>query len=309
MFKALMTHALAIGTAATLLTTTAYAEDHLPPAELEKIAFLEDVGGSNRINYSGKLRMLSQRIVAAACFDHAGVDVEKSAKMLHDATAEFDRILAGLEFGDDGLGMIGEETDRRVLLDLKLIYDHWDYLHPEIEDIITTGGTDEEVLHLAHESHETLKIAKHLVSVIVGEYANPAALMQADAMTIDIAGRQRMLAQRISKNACLITSGLEVDIAQKEMASAREIYDASVRALRFGMPAAGIHATEDPAILDGLDEILAIWEGAQPILDSVAAGEKVSDENRARIFNEMNMLTGKMNVLVGMYSDESKQGL
>lgn len=309
MFKALMTHALVFGTAATLMGSPAHAEEHLPPAELQLISFLEDVGASERINFAGKLRMLTQRITAAACYDHAGIDVEASAKVLHDATAEFDRILYGLQYGDEGLGMIGEEKDRKVLHDLKLIHDHWDYLHVEIEDIIATGGTDEEVLHIAHESHETLDIAKHLVSIVVGEYSNPAALMQADALTIDIAGRQRMLAQRISKNVCLISSGLDVDVAMPELASAREIYDASLNALRFGMPSAGIHATENPVILEGLDEILAIWQAEQPILDSVAAGEDVSDEHLAFVFHKMNELTGKMNTLVGMYSEESKQGL
>lgn len=310
MLKTLTKRVLVLGTlTATLMSSAAYAEKHLPPGELEKIAFLEEVGASERINFAGKLRMLSQRIAAAACYDHAGIDVEKSAKVLHDATAEFDRILYGLEFGDEGLGMVGEEKDRRVLIDLKLIHDHWDYLHPEIEDIIKTGGTDEEVLHIAHESTETLKIAQHLVSVVVGEYSNPAALVQADALTIDIAGRQRMLAQRISKFACLISSDLDVEFSQKEMATSRGLFDTSLKALRFGLPNAGIHATDNEVILAGLDEILEVWAIEQPILDSIAAGEDVSDENMALIFNKMNELTARMNTLVGLYSEDSKQGL
>ncbi|MEP1536649.1 MAG: type IV pili methyl-accepting chemotaxis transducer N-terminal domain-containing protein [Paracoccaceae bacterium] len=310
MFKALMKHVLVLGTVTgTLMSSSAYAEKHLPPGVLERISFLEEIGASERINYAGKLRMLTQRIAGAACFDHAGIDVEHSAKVLHDATVEFDRILFGLEFGDAGLGMVGEEKDRKVLFDLKQIHEHWDYLHVEIEDIIKTGGTDEEVLHLAHESYETLKIAQHLVSVVSGEYSNPAALMQADALTIDIAGRQRMLAQRISKYACLISSDLDVEFSQKEMAASREMYEVSLNALRFGMPNAGIHATVDPEIQAGLDEILEIWEVEKPILDSIAAGEDVSDENLALIFNKMNELTGRMNTLVGLYTEDSKQGL
>ncbi|MEP3846682.1 MAG: type IV pili methyl-accepting chemotaxis transducer N-terminal domain-containing protein [Paracoccaceae bacterium] len=310
MLKAMMKRVLILGTVTgTLMSSSAYAEKHLPPGELERKSFLEEVGAGERINLAGKLRMLSQRIAAAACYDHAGIDVAKSAKVLHDATAEFDRILYGLEFGDESLGIVGEEKDRKVLHDLKLIHDHWDYLHPEIEDIIETGGTDEEVLHLAHESIETLKIAQHLVSIVVGEYSDPASLLQADALTIDIAGRQRMLAQRISKFACLISSGLDIEFSQKEMAATRQMYDASLNALRFGMPNAGIHATDDAAILAGLDEILEVWAIEQPILDSIAAGEDVSDEKLALIFNKMNELTAKMNTLVGLYAEDSKQGL
>jgi len=46
----------------------------LPPEDpIELAQFLEDIGASERINLSGKLRMLSQRMPAAACNEHAGV--------------------------------------------------------------------------------------------------------------------------------------------------------------------------------------------------------------------------------------------
>lgn len=296
--RAMAVSALAIGGAANAQDT-----------KIVKTGFIEDAGGSERINYSGKLRMLSQRIPAAACFAHAGVETEKSAELLVAATSEFDLIINGLEFGEPKLNMKGEETDRKILIGLKKLNELWNPLHAEIADIHDTGGTDEEVVHIAEVSAPMLNVAKKLVSVISGEYADPTALLQTDAMTIDIAGRQRMLAQRISKNVCLATSGFSKDAAIAEMAGARDMYDASVRALRFGMPDAGINATENETILAGLDDVLALWEGVQPILTSVAAGEDISGEHRAHIYNSMNQLTGKMNTLVGMYNDDSKLGL
>ena len=278
-------------------------------AKVTNAQFIEDVGASERINFSGKLRMLSQRIPAAACYSHASVETEASAKMLEAATAEFDQILYALEFGDETLGIKGEEKDRRALTDLKELHTHWDYLHPEIADIIKTGGTDEEVQHIALESHEILTYAKDLVSALVAEHSDPTALLQADALTIDIAGRQRMLAQRISKNVCLIQSGFDVEVAQKELNGARSIYDASARALRHGMPEAGITATDNAEILSKLDDVLAIWEDLQAILDSVKAGEMIGKDQEARVYNAMNSLTGQMNTVVGLYNVESKLGL
>ena len=77
--------------------------------------FVEDVGASERINFSGKLRMLSQRIPAAVCYSNAGVESEKSQEMFESASAEFHTILAALEFGDESLNIKGAEEDRKVL--------------------------------------------------------------------------------------------------------------------------------------------------------------------------------------------------
>ncbi|MFK7752397.1 MAG: type IV pili methyl-accepting chemotaxis transducer N-terminal domain-containing protein [Sedimentitalea sp.] len=294
-----------IGASLTLISSPAYAETPTPtPA-----SFVEDVGASERINFSGKLRMLSQRIPSAACNAFSGIEPEKATAQLAAATAEFELILNGLQFGEAKLNMKGEESDRKVLIDIAKVREHWGPLQTIAQDIVDNGGTEVEITEIAERSAPLLGAAKHLVSVLVGEYSDPTALLQADALTIDIAGRQRMLAQRISKNVCLASSRFSTELALKELAGARNIYDASVRALRFGMPNAGITATTNPDILAGLDSVLALWEDIQPVLDSVAAGENISDENRARIFLAMNSLTGQMNKLVGTYNDDSKLGL
>ena len=75
------------------------------------------------------------------------------------------------------------------------------------------------------------------------------------------------------------------------------------------MPEAGINATDNDEILGKLDAVLALWTEAQPILDSVQAGEEIGMDQRAFVFNAMNSLTGQMNTIVGMYNDESKLGL
>lgn len=291
-----------------LLSTLAFAA----PASAEdvvKAGFVDDIGQSERMNFSGKLRMLSQRIPGAACYAHAGVKKEASSALLQAAMTEFDLIANGLENGEDSLGIIGPEQDRKVLAGLNKLHQQWDPLHAEVVDIVETGGTDAEVLHIANASHDILDTAKRLVVAIMAEHSDPTAVIQSDAMKIDIAGRQRMLAQRISKNACLIMTGLESERALGEMAAARDIYGASVEALRFGMPEAGIIASRNPTIMEGLDNVIDLWADVQPVLDRVAAGDDISDENRAFIYNSMNSLTGQMNTLVGIYTTDAKMGL
>ncbi len=266
--------------------------------------FVEDEGGSQRIDYAGKLRMLSQRIPAAACNLQAGVAPDVSGAIMVDAKAEFQRIVAGLEMGDDELGILGAEDDRRVLADLAALKDVWG----AIQHDATETPSDGDVVVLAERSATLLDRAQTLTSTVAIEYADPTALLQANAITIDVAGRQRMLAQRISKNACLLASGHVDDAAVAELEAAKSTYDVSLGALRFGMEEAGIVPPPSPEIEAGLAEIAADWQAVQPLLARAAGGD-LSLEERAQIFTAMNGLTGKMNTLVGIYADISKLGL
>ena len=305
MFRILAPTAVAVSTA--ILAAPVLADG--AATATEDAALIEDVGGSQRINFAGKLRMLTQRIAASACYDHAGIAVEDSEAMLIAATAEFDQIIAGLEFGDDSLGIHGEEQDRRVLMDIQEAHAHWDPVHSDIDNIVETGGTDEELLHLTTELDITLGVAVELVHDIVAEYADPASLLQSDAITIDIAGRQRMLAQRVSKNVCLLSTGVDVEGADEQLANAVRMYQTSLMALRNGFPDAGVEAPPTEEVAQGLDAIIADWEAVQPIITTVMEGGEISAEDQASIFYAMNSLTGQMNTLVGIYAEESKLGL
>ena len=301
-----MSAALALATTAP---PVAGGPETLGPETLHRMGIVEEVGGSERINYAGKLRMLSQRIPAAACNAAAGIAPEDSAAAFAAAVAEYDRILAALEHGDADLGIVGPEQDRKVLADIRALHEVWDPLHATLDEMAAGGMDAARAAMVAETSHDLLDVAKHLVGLITSEYANPAELMQADAIVIDIAGRQRMLAQRISKNACLIASGLDAERAATEMGATIEMYGVSLGALRAGMPEAGIAPPPTAEIADGLAEIAGIWEGLQPVLAKLRAGDGVTEAERAAIFAGGNALTAKMNVLVGKYSDASAQGL
>lgn len=273
---------------------------------LYQTALVEEEGASERVNFSGKLRMLTQRITASACNVHAGIDVDASSAMLNAASAEFDQIMGALTVGDVELGIFGEETDRRVLMGLEALATQWSAMHVTVDAVKANGGSDAEISLMFNQSNGALDAAKALVVEMSAEYSDPAALLQADALTIDIAGRQRMLAQRISKNVCMIASGLEGEAALGQLAGAVQLYDASVNALRFGMEEASIRPAWTDEIEVGLDAIIADWNEAMPVIEAVLAGEEITDDQRAFIFHQMNSLTGQMNTLVGVYAEESK---
>ena len=282
----------------------------LPPEDPVKLAqFLEDIGASERINFSGKLRMLSQRIPAAACTYHANVVPEQSKAVLKAAKEEFDTIIAALENGDESLNIIGAEERRLTLAAIASLHEAYDPLHAAFDDIEATGGTDEEVLELAEHNMEVLEAAKLLVSEISGQYADPTALLQSDALTIDIAGRQRMLTQKMSKEVCLITSGIYADASLETLGGTMSMFETSLNALIFGMDGAGIAPAPTDEILAGLEKVQADWSEVRDYVETVATGGSIDAEARAMVFTGLNKTMADMNAVVGMYTENSKLGL
>lgn len=270
---------------------------------------IEDIGGSQRIDLSGKLRMLSQRVPAAACYVQLGIDTPATSAMVTAAADEFELITAALEFGNPDLGIIGAEERRKTQVGLGKLNDLWAPVASLARTAAAGTASVDDIATMADQTGPLLEMAKRMVTEIVGEYAHPAAVLQADAMLIDIAGRQRMLAQRMSKNVCLIASGINAEVATAELQAASGVFDASLNALRDGMPAAGVAPPPTEEIAAGLDAVLDTWNMVQPIVAIALAGEPLDEEQLAIMFHMSNALTGGMNTTVGLYSAASKLGL
>lgn len=282
----------------------------MPPQDpISLVQFLEDVGASERINMSGKLRMLSQRIPAAACNFHVGIAVEQSKAVLHAAKEEFDTIIAALEFGDENLGIIGKEHRTRTIAAIGSVHATYDRMHAALDNIEETGGTEAEVLAMAEHNMGILLAAQVLVSEISGQYANPTPMLQSDALTIDIAGRQRMLTQKISKEICFITSGIHADASIQVLGSTINMFETSLNALHFGMENAGVSPAPTDEITAGLERVQSDWEEIGALVKNVAIGGTVDNTERALIFTVLNKTMGDMNTVVDLYTENSKLGL
>ena len=291
------------------LSLPAAAAMEVPTKPVNLAQFIEDVGGAERINFSGKLRMLSQRIPAAACNLTAGVDVEKSESVLKSATAEFEKIIQALELGDETLGIKGGEDRRKTLAAIAEVHKEWDIVKKDAEVMLASGATDALNQDIADHNMKLLGAAKLLVSELSGQYSDPTAIIQSDAIRIDIAGRQRMLTQKMSKEACYILSGVNVEASKKAIGGTANMFDASLNALMNGMPEAGIQASDDPQIAAGLVKVAAGWSFLKGHLSELDAGTEWDMETRAQVFNTFNSTMAEMNKVVGMYAEASKLGL
>lgn len=268
------------------------------------------VSGPERIDYAGKLRMLSQRIPASACNAAAGIGGWEAKGYLSASVAEFDRIMNALEYGDVFILIRAPEQDRRVLERIAQMNDVW---HPvraqmiEMTDQTSKDASFEQVTYAAAAAPRLLDITQALVGDLIGEYADPAELLAADAVGLDIVGRQRMMPQIISKTACMMAEGLNVEAVREELVEAMALYELSLSALRNGMPEVGIRPPPTDEIAADLAEISARWQTVKPLLDKLEAGETLSGQDRETIYSEMNHLTAMMNDISADYAKASRK--
>ena len=301
-FLAIRRFASAIAVGSVVLSSNAFAED-APQARFTLAQLVEDDGSSERLALSGKLRMLRQRVVSAACYLQAGIETESSRETLVGATAEFEKITAALEFGDTDLGIPTAEERRRTLAGISKINELWAPMATLAAAIEAGNGSTDDVASLAVQSADLLDIAKRLVVQINSQYSGQTSILQSDALTLDIAGRQRMLSQRIAKNGCLVSMGINPEQSLMEMQGASENFDTTLMALRFGMQEAGVQPPPNAEIADGLNVVADNWSAMSPIVADLAAGKTVDSVTHGVMLQKRNQMTGNKNKVVGMFSE------
>lgn len=266
----------------------------------------KDVGSSERVNLSGQLGTLSERITAAACNLSAGVAVTEAQAVLQISTHHFSRINKALLEGNRGFGILGVEARPRTLQAIEDLNAKWEPLQELANGMEAASHDTESVSSLADQSDPLQKEAQILVSEITGQYADPVALLHADALLLEIAGRQRMLANRASKDVCLIASDVKDAEAMEQLENTVQLFETSLNALQFGLESVGVRPPPNAAIAAGLAKVSEDWDTIRPLIDQTLAGDDLSDDVRAQMFLAFLGIEARMNNVVTQYMKNSK---
>ena len=130
-----------------------------------------------------------------------------------------------------------------------------------------------------------------------------------DSTVINIAGRQRMLSQKMSKEAMTIKAGLAVEKYRASLLETHNLFDSSLRGLINGSNTLNLPATKNPEILNQLNTVQSLWEDFSAQIKTItnpSSSKEAVEAAVAKVENKNIPLLKEMNKAVGMYAAESQ---
>ncbi|MEA3276992.1 MAG: type IV pili methyl-accepting chemotaxis transducer N-terminal domain-containing protein [Pseudomonadota bacterium] len=251
------------------------------------------------INLAGKQRMLTQKMSKEALLIAKGIDADANKASLEKTAALFDTTLAGLAAGDASLGL-PETTDPAILEQLEVVRGQWVEFKGSIGAVLG-GDTSTAVSdQIAQQNLPLLKEMNKAVQMYTK--ASGSTLDPAVATTINLAGKQRMLTQKMTKELLLVANGIDADTNKANLAKTVALFQRTLTGLLDGDADLGLPGTKDQAIRDQLAAVQGLWDQYKPVLDAV----DTSDAGLAKAAKLNLPLLKEMNITVKMYEQSAK---
>ncbi len=275
-------------------------------AEVIEAQLVDDIGAAERVEAADILRTMSQEVAAAACFLYSGIDVEESRRLMIEGRDKFDKNLDALLNGNVEMNIIGAETRRKTIVMLEEVRDLWAPISGAVTALVDDPSDSKAVGVIKTNNVPLFDLTNTLVSEISGQYSNPAELMQVDAILLDIVGRQGMLTQKITKNACKVWNGEQVERSTEALTGAMQIFETSLGALLNGLPEAGVQPAPTPEIATALEGVITDWNTTRPMIDTLLANGTLAAEDQVSLFRAMNDKMYRLEKLAHVYAIYSK---
>jgi len=235
------------------------------------------------INLAGKQRMLTQKMSKEALFVAKGIDAKKNKANLAKTVALFDKTLKGLINGDSSLNL-PKTKNKEILAQLQKVTDLWKSFKTKIEK--------NDLKAIASENIPLLKNMNAAVQMYAK--ASGSKLDPAMAKTINLAGKQRMLTQKMTKELLLVANGIDADANKENAKKTVALFEKTLNDL--------INGTKDDGIKKQLEVVKKLLAEYKPIIANVDTSSEALEKA-----NKLNLpLLKEMNKAVKMYEASIK---
>jgi hypothetical protein len=271
-------------------------------------AFAEDVlvqrrDAQHRINLAGRQRMLSQRMAKAACFASLGIDTAAHIAESREAYTLFKSSLAALISGSSEVGL-APERDLEILHALRDEDRSWTGYAAavlEFEDKFPASETKRTLQSVYDLNLPLLDAADNAVDLI--EFANQDGriVRLGLANTINVAGRQRMLSQKMSKEFCMIASGYKPEETRAQLGDTINLFVAFHEKLKSGLSAMRLASKDGEPIRAQLQKVEAMWKNISSPFQRAALGGVPTQEEVTRVAHDNLTFLNEIDSTVKLY--------
>lgn len=262
----------------------------------------EQSDGARKINLSGRQRMLIQRAGKFACLAYKNPNPGPLLAAAAEALALQQITEAGLRNGDEELGL-EPESNALVLKALTRANNAFAPYGQTIRDAIERGVVEQKHLQkVADLNGDALGEMDAGVNLVERVYQS-AELSKQMAMLINIAGRQRMLTQRLVLLLCLSRSGVVSNDTRQDLFRTMNRFSISLNILKRLTPKAMQDERALP-ITQRLSSVQDDWVALRALISTATRsgkGQYVSDILNAD--EQAEKLLKRMNEIVLRYEE------
>ncbi len=246
------------------------------------------------INLSGKERMLTQNMTKLALQSSLNIQRDKSRKSLKKVADLYGKTLNGFKNGDSDLGLKAT-TNKKVKERIDIVEKAWKPFYGAVNKIVDGKDKDGKAVdYLIANNEKLLKLSNDLVEAYESSNTSVNYLEKARLHTVNIAGRQRMLTQKMTKEKLLILKGQKE--YESKLAETVKLFDTSLTALIKGDKSQHITKPSNEKIVKQLKVVSKLWAELKPLYEK----KKNSAKELATIITKNETLLKEMNKMVKM---------
>ncbi|MEW8058298.1 MAG: type IV pili methyl-accepting chemotaxis transducer N-terminal domain-containing protein [Candidatus Thiodiazotropha endolucinida] len=250
------------------------------------------------INLSGRQRMLTQKMSKEMLLIANKIDVEGNRANLKKTAKLFDTTITGLRDGNAEMGLPATEG-RVILKQLDKVRKLWDEFQSVVSEVVQGGSVD-----IAKVAQLNLPLLKNMnTAVRLYEKEAKKATGKSAGVVINLAGKQRMLTQKMSKEMSLVALKHNTDDNKSNLRSTASLFDRTLKGLLDGDGDLELPGTKDKAIRSQLMVVADLWKEFKPLVERAASidAKEVSKDDLLQM-SKLNLpLLKEMNKAVKMY--------